>query len=182
MESKLSERPFRCAEAWLTLDNILGTIRNCDTKVSYLLGAMSILTMFELNLIDFDYFKIPGNNDTFWGVFLFILFLMGILSTITAITLSIYILSLQAKPAKGGDTGSKAVLNFDSIAQTPFSLYADQFKSITKKEFYHELLLEIYINSEIAKRKHDLFKINIYWFMASFGLLLMFIVFQNILF
>ena len=170
--------------AFHTLDSILDSISKCDTKISYLLSAMSLVTIFEFNLIDFRFFKEHIFNDaTFISVIVGLFFAVGAISTFISIFLATYSLNPKLKPlSESNGLETNSILYFGTISKMSFSKFQGKCKSITVEDQYHDILSQIYINSVIANKKYRLLHYNTICFMLSFISLLMFIIIQSIFF
>ena len=163
------------------LQNVLDMISKCDTNISYLLGAISLVVVFELNLINYDFFKEHlVQNFTAPNVLLTLTFLVGLFFTITTIGLCIYSLSPKIKNRiHSSKLCEKSVLYFGTISTFTYSQYKDKCEHLTDNELKNDLLSQIYINSIIANKKYRLLKLSSLFFVLSSICLFLFIVFQN---
>lgn len=176
---------YNSETAFRVLSNILSMIAKCDSKISYLLGAMSLATIFELNLIKYDrLYKSITSSPSFLCVFVFVSLVLGALCIFFAIVLSIYSLSPKLRPLHRcyNKVKSNSLLYFGTIIKNDYSHFEQQCKKMTEEQLYEDLLSQIYINSAIADKKYVLLRFTTVFFIISFVSLLLVILLQHLVF
>lgn len=163
------------------LDNVLEMIARCDSKISYLLSAMSLVTVFEVSAINFSSFNLFTLKKltflNFVGIFFF---LLGAVFTIISIFLSVKSLSPKLKiQSSDNKIVMDSLLYFGSIAVTDYNKYRKKCNNISDTDLYDDILSQIYINSIIANQKYSMLKRNSISFVISFICLLIVIILQS---
>ena len=137
------------------LDNVLEMIARCDSKISYLLSAMSLVTVFEVSAINFSSFNLFTLKKltflNFVGIFFF---LLGAVFTIISIFLSVKSLSPKLKiQSSDNKIVMDSLLYFGSIAVTDYNKYRNSF-------WNHRKLLVCFLkrsvsNGNAGRKKQD---------------------------
>lgn len=171
-------------EAQNSLDRINGWITSCDTKAGTILALVGVL----LTLI--------FTNDglaTMYGVcqkvlppktFCVIIFILlfGASAVMLFYGIAHLIFSLVAKIDSNvyNEPGlvTDSILFFGSIAKRPsYQVFQRSVLNIEKKEYLMDILSQIYINSQIANKKHEYYNRGIKWtFIGFIAFILLFLI------
>ncbi len=178
---KEEEIEYKIEKATQTLERNIGFISGCDNKTSIILTALGvlltiILTNDGLNAI----FKII-NSCVIEKTFCNILYLLCLISSIVILLFGMYklgsvLIARTKASAKILNSYNSRIFFSGIIKNDNLEQYKKKFYAMNKEELLDELIIEIYINADIATKKYDNynsgFKLSIVGFLLFVSILL----------
>ena len=183
--SKKDEHNYIIQDLQATLDRINDWIKNCDSKASILIAAITLFfTIFSNDtVIDMSkrilFFVITSLNIIkIIYMIIFILLVALIVFGVTCLILTLNPITSK-KTNKDNVENKSSVYFFGAISGMKFREYSKNYSHVIRnpKKQIRNIQEQIYINSSIATKKYSLFKKGVYaTFFGSVGVILLFII------
>lgn len=157
---------YKIEIATQTLDRNVGFITNCDNKTSIVLAIIGVLLTIILtnNGLSEMYSIIKKciEMKTFCSIFYLILFIIPTLAMLVGMyNLCGVLLAKTNEVANGLDEKNSHVF-FSGIGKHgEYQVYKQQFVEMNKLELLDELLIQIYINADIANNKYKKYNMGL---------------------
>lgn len=150
-------RTISIDKAQSILSEINNWVKHADTKTSILLGFIAIFIGLSTTIFNSLNTIMEGNFNIAYVVFLIIFISIYILLSCGSIIFCLLSLLARLKIDKFNNTNS--IIYFGNIVSESIEDYKSHCNSITEEELIDDYLTQIYINSNIAKRKYKFFNI-----------------------
>ena len=180
-EKNIPDIDSRIEIATQTLERNIGFINSCDNKASIILTVVGVLLTIILSNEGITRIFVLLQNciiaKTICSVIYLILFSAVLLALCAGLVLLINVLIAKVDNSgmKGIDSNSSPIFFSGINNYKEIKGYSEKFYSMSKDDILNELILEIYINADIATKKYKNYNKGLKLTISGFILFIIFI-------
>lgn len=174
-DNKMLEEDEVINEAKETLERVNFWICHCDEKVGIMLGVFGVIFSILISIDGIRNYK--ELFEIMWKSFYGKMFSLSIIFSLIAVIVGIFYLIktlisiTDSKIFKEKYMNTCSKIYFDSISKrTSYKDYKCSFTHMRRQDYINDLLSQVFINSKIASKKHNYYKLGTKMSLLGFAL------------